>query len=267
MSPAPARRPRASAGPDAATPAHPLPAPRNAGAAGVAAPGALGAGPLAPAGIVPGAPFAPAFYDRDPRLVARALLGTVLEGRIGGAATSGVVVETEAYLGPHDPACHAVAGRTRRTWHLHGPPGIAYVYRIYGMHWCFNAVTLPEGVGSAVLVRALAPLAGIDAMRARRPRAIGDRALADGPGKLCAALGIDGALDGVPLDRGALTLRAGIDLPDADVEVTPRIGITRAADWPLRYLVRGHRAVSRTPAGFARLACAPGVDRVPGDAG
>lgn len=208
-----------------------------------------------------GAPFADAFFDRDPRLVARELLGAVLECHTPDGVASGRVVETEAYLGPHDPACHAVAGRTARTWHLHGAPGIAYVYRIYGMHWCFNAVTLPEGVGSAVLVRALEPLEGLPLMRRRRAargtvlRA--DRDLTNGPGKLAQALGIDGRLDGLPLDgtpndAGALTLRAGAPVADAQVIVTPRIGIVQAAGWPLRYLLAGSECVSRTPAAFPR---------------
>ena len=192
------------------------------------------------------------FYDRDPALVARELLGAVLSCESDEGIASGRIVETEAYLGPHDPACHAVAGRTRRTWHLHGPPGHAYVYFIYGTYWCFNAVTLPEGVGSAVLVRGLEPLEGLALMRRRRPAAKRDRDLCNGPGKLCLALGIDGRHDGVPLTRGALTIHRGIEIPDADVEVTPRIGITQAADWPLRYLVRGSEHASRTPPAFAR---------------
>jgi DNA-3-methyladenine glycosylase len=139
---------------------------------------------------------------------------------------------------------------------------VAYVYRIYGAHWCFNAVTLPEGVGSAVLVRAVVPVEGLAVMRARRGGPRDDRALADGPGKLCAALGITGALDGAPLDGspaggGALLLRPDARYADADVVVTPRIGITRAADWPLRYLVRGEPGVSRTPAAFFRRPYAP----------
>ncbi|MDF1506040.1 DNA-3-methyladenine glycosylase, partial [Roseisolibacter sp. H3M3-2] len=220
---------------------------------------AAGALPYPP----PGTPFPPGWYDRDPRLVARALLGAVLECRTPQGIASGRIVETEAYLGPHDPACHAVAGRTARTWHLHGPPGVAYVYRIYGMHWCVNAVTLPEGVGSAVLLRALEPIDGVALMRARRPNVVRDRDLANGPGKLCTALGIDGRLDGVPLDgsardaagndAGALTLRAGAPVPDDAVVATPRIGITRAADWPLRYLLAGSAHVSRTPPAFPRV--------------
>ncbi len=226
-------------------------------------------------------PFPVAFYDRDPRAVARELLGATLECRTPDGIASGRIVETEAYLGPHDPACHAVAGRTRRTWHLHGPPGRAYVYRIYGMHWCFNAVTLPEGIGSAVLVRAVAPLGDLAHARARRPGARRDVDLTNGPGKLCAALGIDGRLDGAPLDGTpldgiavpdgsrdappngyALALRPAPSIGDDDVIVTPRIGITRAADWPLRYLVRDDPFVSRTPTTFYRRPYAPGVDDV-----
>ena len=200
-------------------------------------------------------PLPAPFYDRDPALVARELLGAVLECRTDEGVASGRIVETEAYLGPHDPACHAVVGRTRRTWHLHGPPGTAYVYFIYGTYWCFNAVTLPEGVGSAVLVRALAPLEGLPLMRRRRPAAKRDRDLCSGPGKLCLALGIDGRLDGVPLTRdeaSPLVIRRGTPVPDDSVEVTPRIGITQAADWPLRFLVRGDENLSRTPPAFAR---------------
>jgi DNA-3-methyladenine glycosylase len=226
--------------------------------------------PAAPASRATGSPeagaagvpasYAAAFYDRDPRLVARELLGAVLECRTPEGTAGGRVVETEAYLGPHDPACHAVAGRTRRTWHLHGPPGVAYVYRIYGMYWCVNAVTLPEGVGSAVLVRALEPLAGIPLQRARRGHPRRDADLASGPGKLCVALGITGALDGTPLDAGPLTLRPGPPVADADVMVTPRIGITRAADWPLRYVVGASPHASRTPRAFFRRPYIPGVD-------
>lgn len=218
--------------------------------------------------------------------MARELLGAVLECRTPAGTVAGRIVETEAYLGPHDPACHAVAGRTARTWHLHGPPGRAYVYRIYGLHWCFNAVTLPEGVGSAVLVRAVEPLGDLALARARRPGVRRDADLTNGPGKLCAALGLDARFDGASLDGTvldgtppdvpptsdplggagngayALTLRPAAAIPDDAVVVTPRIGITRAADWPLRYLVRDSAYVSRTPRGFYRRPFAPGVDDV-----
>jgi DNA-3-methyladenine glycosylase len=192
-----------------------------------------------------------AFFDRPTELVARELLGAVVvcDGPDGRAA--GRVVETEAYLGEDDEACHAVVGHTPRTAPLYGPPGTAYVYLIYGMHWCFNAVTRPVGHPAAVLVRAVAPLDGLPLMRRRRG-ARRDADLANGPGKLCAALGIGPAHNGRPLQRGPLVLRAGDPVDDADVVVTPRIGITRAADLPLRYLVRGDPWVSRTPAAFPR---------------
>jgi DNA-3-methyladenine glycosylase len=195
--------------------------------------------------------LAPAFYDRPTEQVARDLLGCVLECTTPDGVAAGRIVETEAYLGPDDPACHAVAGRTERTWHLHGPPGIAYVYFIYGAHWCFNAVTREEGHGSAVLVRALEPVAGVDVMRARR-RVNRDVDLTNGPGKLCQALGITGALDGNRLDRRPLRLLAGDPVPDSDVEITARIGITQAADWPLRWLVRGNPYVSKGRPGIVK---------------
>ena len=199
-----------------------------------------------------GAVLPAVWYDRETPVVARDLLGAVLECRTAEGVARGRIVETEAYLGGDDPACHAAVGLTERNRHLHGPPGIAYVYRIYGAHWCFNAVTEPAGKGSAVLVRALAPLDGVALMRARRPAARRDTDLTSGPGKLCAALGIDGSHDGLRLQRPPLVIRAGMPLPDEAVEVTPRIGITRAADWPLRFLVRDDPHVSRTPRHFFR---------------
>lgn len=205
----------------------------------------------------PGDVLAREYYDRDTRLVARELLGAILECHTLDGVASGRVVETEAYLGANDDACHAVAGVTDRTRNLHGPPGIAYVYRIYGAHWCFNAKTEREGHGSAVLVRAIEPLDGVDLMRRRRPTATKDRDLTNGPGKLCAALGITGDLDGVRLDAPPLLLRAGQPVRDADVIVTPRIGITRAADLPLRWYVGDSEYVSRTPRHFARRSLAP----------
>jgi DNA-3-methyladenine glycosylase len=184
--------------------------------------------------------------------VSRELLGAVLECTTPEGITRGRIVETEAYLGPHDPACHAVAGLTTRTMHLFGPPAVSYVYLIYGMYWCFNAVTRERGHGSAVLVRAVEPIDGIDLMRRRRLKVKRDRDLTNGPGKLCLAMGIDGAMSGLSLRRPPLVIRAGEPVADADVVVTPRIGITRAAEWPLRYLVRDSPYVSATPAAFAR---------------
>ena len=192
------------------------------------------------------------FYDRDPSLVARELLGMLLAVRKPtGEVQFARIVETEAYLGPHDPACHAVVGRTPRTWHLHGPPGTAYVYRIYGLHWCLNAVTLPDGIGSAVLLRAVEPIGDLRSLQRRRPAAYRDRDLTNGPGKLCAAYAITDAYDGTSLQRGAVRIARGAGVPDHDVRVSPRIGITQAAEWPLRFFVAGSQFVSATPSRFA----------------
>lgn len=166
------------------------------------------------------------------------MLGTVVYTAVNGIVTSGRITETEAYMGPLDPACHAIAGRTQRTWHLFGPPGIAYVYLIYGMYWCLNAVTLEEGFGSAVLIRAIEPIDGVSYMRERRVRAKRDKDLANGPGKLCAALGVNRAMDGAPLTGGsAITIVSGTPVPDSDVIIGPRVGITKAVSWPLRFRV------------------------------
>jgi DNA-3-methyladenine glycosylase len=121
------------------------------------------------------------------------------------------------------------------------------VYFIYGMYWCFNAVTREEGLPSAVLVRALEPLAGIPLMRARRPRAKTDRDLANGPGKLCTALAIGKENNRAPLQRGPLVVRAGSTYSDSEVAITPRIGINRSVDWPLRWIVKDNPYVSRRP--------------------
>ena len=194
----------------------------------------------------------PTFYNRDPARVARELLGmTLAVTQHDGRTLRGRIVETEAYLGPHDPACHAVVGRTRRTWHLHGPPGTAYVYRVYGTHWCLNAVTLADGIGSAVLLRAVEPIGDLRALRNRRPAARRERDLTNGPGKLCAAYEITDAHDGTSLQRGVVRIVRDSPVADADVAVSPRIGITRAADWPLRFFIPGSAFVSATPSKFA----------------
>lgn len=187
----------------------------------------------------------PSYYERETEIVARDMLGTVLECDTTDGRASGIIVETEAYLGEHDLACHAAAGRTARTEALYGSPGTSYVYFIYGMYWCFNAVTRAEGLPSAVLVRALEPLDGISVMHKRRPRIKSDVDLTNGPGKLCTALGIMGSTSGKSLQRKPLLIRQGEPVPDDRVEVTTRIGITRCADWPLRWIVRGNRFVSR----------------------
>ncbi|MEP6991131.1 MAG: DNA-3-methyladenine glycosylase [bacterium] len=201
-----------------------------------------------------GPPLPARFYDRATELVARDLLGAVIQSTTAEGVTRARIVETEAYTGPEDPACHAVAGLTARTAHLFGPPGRAYVYFIYGMYWCFNAVTRERGHGAAVLVRAVHPLDGIDLMQRRRPRVRRPFDLTNGPGKLCLAMGITGAMTGTSLRDGPVVLRAGTPVADGDVVATPRIGITRAVDWPLRYFVRDDPYVSATPATFGRSA-------------
>lgn len=196
-------------------------------------------------------PLPPAFYERGAEVVARDLLGAVLVSDIGGVRTAGRIVETEAYLGAPDPASHAAEriGRTARNESMFGRGGIAYVYFIYGMHWCLNAVTGEPDVANAVLIRALEPVEGVDAMRERRAgrtgRAPRDRDLARGPARLAEALGITGALDGHDLALPPLVIAQGDALPDSAVAVGPRIGITRAADWPLRFFVEGSPWVSR----------------------
>lgn len=185
------------------------------------------------------------FYDRDTERVSRELLGCVLECTTPEGKASGMIVETEAYVGEHDPACHAAAGRTRRTDPLYGRPGIAYVYFIYGMYWCVNAVTRAEGLPSAVLIRALEPVRGIELMRERRGAARSDRELTNGPGKLCIALGIGREHNGASLQRGPLVIREGESVADRDVVVASRIGIKKAADWPLRWYIRNNEFVSR----------------------
>jgi DNA-3-methyladenine glycosylase len=198
-----------------------------------------------------GAPLPSAFFDRPTEAVARDLLGAVLWSRTAEGVASGRIVETEAYLGPHDPACHSAAGLTERTRLLHAPAGRAYVYFTYGMHWMFNAVTREEGYGSAVLIRALEPLDGEALMQRRRGARVALRDLSNGPAKLAEALAIDARYNGVRLDRGDLRILAGPPVPDEEVLVSPRIGITKAADWPLRWFVRDNPFVSRTPRGFA----------------
>ncbi len=185
-----------------------------------------------------------AFFDRPADVVARELLGALVVSRAGGTLTSARIVETEAYLGYRDPASHGyLHRRNERNAALFGPPGSWYVYLSYGIHWCANLVCEREGTASAVLLRALEPVEGIGAMRERRGR-VDDRDLCSGPGKLCQALGITRALDG-RLMPGAevVVLPPTVALP-VEVGVTPRIGITKAADWPLRFLVRDNPHVS-----------------------
>jgi DNA-3-methyladenine glycosylase len=192
----------------------------------------------------------PAFFARPAEVVARELLGVHLVSTMDGVETCGRIVETEAYIGPHDDASHAAEriGRTTRNATMFGAPGIAYVYRIYGIHWCLNVVTDAHDFPAAVLIRALEPVRGIEHMRARRhasQKHLPDTALCSGPGRLAAALGITSTLDGHPLDRAPLWLRNAAPLAPDHIATGPRVGITRAADWPLRFWEKGNRYVSR----------------------
>jgi DNA-3-methyladenine glycosylase len=182
----------------------------------------------------------PDFYARPVLEVARALIGcTVVRGDVAG-----VIVETEAYH-ESEPACHAFVGLTPRTSTLFGPPGIAYVYRSYGIHALLNAVCEPEGVGAAVLIRALEPISGITAMRRRRGR-VAERLdeLCSGPGKLTQALGVTLADNGGNLARGGVQILAGAGVSEV-VHTGPRIGITKAVELPWRFCLAGNEHVSR----------------------
>jgi len=182
----------------------------------------------------------PEFYDRPVVQVARDLVGCV----VTHGETSGVIVETEAY---HDsePACHAFVGLTARTQTLFGPPGRAYVYRSYGIHALLNAVSEPEGVGAAVLIRALEPTGGLDLMRARR-RLARVQDLCSGPGKLTQALGIDLGHNRGDLGHGPVRISAAEPGHDPRPLVAgPRVGITKAVELPWRFCAADSACVSR----------------------
>jgi DNA-3-methyladenine glycosylase len=191
-------------------------------------------------------PLDASFYARPAEVVAPALIGAWIVSTVDSGRAIGRIVEAEAYVGPHDDASHAAAriGRTRRNESMYGPPGIAYVYRIYGIHWCLNVVTNAPDDPAAVLVRAIEPVSGLDVMRRRRGHTHDD-ALGRGPGNLARALGITAALDGHRLDRPPLLIARGEPVASRDVAVGPRIGITRARDWPLRFWLRSNPSVSR----------------------
>jgi len=184
------------------------------------------------------------FYRRDPREVAPDLLNKVL---VASDGRSGRIVETEAYCGAIDAAAHTYRGKTARNATMFGEPGLLYVYFTYGMHWCCNAVCGDEGQGVAVLLRALAPLDGLEAMRAARPRFRTDRDLCRGPARLCQAMGIARAQDGLNLVDGVggfAIVDDGVPPPN-DPVVTSRVGIRHAAEQPWRWYVPGDPHVSR----------------------
>jgi DNA-3-methyladenine glycosylase len=181
------------------------------------------------------------FYAQTAIQVARGLLGcVVLHGE-----TAGMIVETEAYLGIDDPAAHSFRGLTRRTTALFGPPGRAYIYFIYGMHECLNVVTDADGSAGGVLIRALEPLTGLALMTKRRGWHGAARGLTNGPGKLTQALDITRSQYGQRLDRGDLTIRRWKTMPQIEIAVTPRVGISQAVDLPLRFIWKDNPFVSR----------------------
>lgn len=185
------------------------------------------------------------FFDRPADEVAPGLLGAIVVSRLGGRLTRGRIVETEAYLGERDPASHGY--RLRRNSgneSLYGAPGDWYVYLSYGIHWCANLVCGPKGRAGAVLLRALEPVGGIPVMRQRR-NGMETRLLCNGPGKLCQALGIDRALDGHAMVRSAVKLERSAELLPGEIAAGPRVGITQAADWPLRFTLAGSQWLSR----------------------
>lgn len=190
-----------------------------------------------------------AFFRRPTEIVASELLGTIVVSSAGGELTAGRIVETEAYLGYDDPASHGyLHRRNARNQALFGPPGSWYVYLSYGMHWCANLVCQRPGLASAVLLRALEPLEGLDVMRRRRG-GVSDRDLCSGPGKLTQALGIVRALDGMKMSGSPVVVHEADSVPADAIATTPRIGITRAADWPLRFHLAGSPWASRKDAG------------------
>ncbi len=189
-----------------------------------------------------------AFYDRDPRLVGPDLLGKILVRRQGKKLLTGRIVEVEAYLGADDPAAHASIGRTLRNAVLFGPPGRAYIYFIYGNHYCLNVSCLPDGVPGGILFRALEPLEGTEEMFKLRGIAEDSdlRRLTSGPGRLAAAFGITRERDN---GKDLTSSRSDLYIVDDGtapprVLVTKRIGIKKAVEMPLRYAVIGNRFVS-----------------------
>jgi DNA-3-methyladenine glycosylase len=189
-------------------------------------------------------PIARPFYDRPPDVVAKELLGKLLVRDLDGETLIGRITETEAYFGADDPASHAYAGQTPRNSVMFGPPGFAYVYFIYGMHFCLNVSCLPPGTAAAVLVRAVVPVEGVDTMARLRKQspAAKPALLTGGPGKLCQAMGITIAnSNGLDLTDPVSPVRLEYDgqSPPPHV-VTPRIGLKKAVELPYRFVVQGH---------------------------
>src|SRR5258707_7629581 len=190
------------------------------------------------------------FFDRDPRRVARALLGKLLIRTTPGAVLAGRIVETEAYLGANDEAAHSFIGKTLRNAVMFGPPGHAYVYFIYGMHFCLSVTCLREGVAGAVLFRAIDPVVGVDLMAAARGVTLEKesdlRKISSGPGRMAEAFGVTRERDN---EKSFVSAKSDLRIGDDGyrvrrVLVTPRIGIAKSAAMPLRFLIVGNKFVS-----------------------
>ena len=186
------------------------------------------------------------FFVRDPVVLARDLLGRVLFYKTPEGLLAGRIVETEAYTGAADPASHAFRGRTARNAVMFGPAGHAYVYFTYGMHHCLNVTAGAQGTAGAVLLRALEPLAGVEIMRARGDHGPEGRLLS-GPGKVGRAFGLSLVDNGRDFTRGPLGLATGAPVPDREVAISRRIGISRAVDLPYRFAVLSSPSVSKAP--------------------
>ena len=184
------------------------------------------------------------FFARDPVVLARNLLGRVLFYKTPDGLLAGRIVETEAYRGEADPASHAFRGRTARNAVMFGPAGHAYVYFTYGMHYCLNVTAERSGTAGAVLFRALEPLTGVEIMRARGDHGPEIRMLS-GPGKIGRAFGLTLEDNGRDFTRGRLGLAAGSPVPDREVAVSRRVGISRGVELPYRFAVIGSRSVSK----------------------
>jgi len=202
----------------------------------------------------------PAFYARDTVTVARELLGCILTSTVDGVAVSGRIVETEAYLGVDDAGSHAATkGITARNSVMYGPPGRSYVYFTYGNHFMLNAVTEPEGTAGAVLIRALEPLTGVEVMAARRAAARRDgtaplsREIADGPGKLAAALGVDLRCNGEPMDGSATLSVSAAHGEPGRIVTSGRVGLSSGHEAELRFFFEDNVYVSRAPTGQRRI--------------
>ena len=191
--------------------------------------------------------LARSFYSRPTLEVASDLLGKVLLRRLDGRDLAGKIVETEAYVGPHDLACHASKGHTPRTSIMFGPPGYAYVYMIYGFYYCLNVVTEPKGYPAAVLIRAVEPLENVDLMRQLRNNPQRETNIASGPGKLCMAMSIDKGLNGASL-IGATIWIEDRKIDPGPIRTSPRVGVDYAGEYrdkPWRFYVEGDPHVSR----------------------